>query len=163
VIGEDERMRVEIEVGMPVAPAEVWSTLLAWERQPSWMPDANRVDVVSQQRSGVGTTIAVRTRVLRVPLFTDRLEVVAWEPPRRVVVAHRRFVFGTGEWAVEAAGSGCRFRWTEDVSLPAPWLGELVLWIYRPFLRRLMRTAAWNLRAVIEEAAVSDQTSSDST
>ncbi len=143
-------MRVAVEVGLPVAPPEAWDVLVAWETQAAWMRDADRVTVESDTRAGVGAMIAVKTRVLNVPMFTERLEVVAWEPPHRLVMAHRSFIAGTGTWELEPAGSGSRFRWTEDIALPVPVLGELALAAYRPIMRRLMSGSVAALRRTIE-------------
>ena len=140
-------MRIGREVVLPVSPAAAWSALTDWERQAEWMRDADRVEVVSAQRAGLGTTVAVRTRVLHVPLFTERLEVVGWDPPRELRIAHRSFVRGTGTWSLEPAGTGTRFRWVEEISLPVPVLGELALLVYRPFMRRLMGGAMRDLQA----------------
>ena len=139
-------MRVGREVVLPVPPAAAWAALTDWERQAEWMRDADRVEVVSLQRAGLGTTVAVRTRVLHVPLFTERLEVVGWDPPRELRIAHRSFVRGTGTWSLGPAGTGTRFRWVEEVSLPVPVLGELALRVYRPFMRRLMGGAMRDLQ-----------------
>lgn len=139
-------MRVGREVVLPVPPAAAWAALTDWERQAEWMRDADRVDVVSPQREGLGTTVAVRTRVLHVPLFTERLEVVGWDPPRELRIAHRSFVRGTGTWSLEPAGTGTRFRWVEEILLPVPVLGELALRVYRPFMRRLMGGAMRDLQ-----------------
>ena len=57
------------------------------------------------------------------------------EPSRRIVMAHRSFVGGTGIWSLEATDAGTRFTWTEELS-PIPLLGELALLVYRPFLHR---------------------------
>jgi hypothetical protein len=127
---------VETEIRAPVEVA--WPVLVDWERQADWMRDADSVVVTSRIREGVGTSLAVRTRVANVPALTERLEVVEWEPPLRVVIAHRHVVHGTGEWSLVPAGAGCRFRWIESVSLPVPVLGELALLAYRPVVRRLM-------------------------
>jgi hypothetical protein len=105
--------------------------------------------VIGQQREGVGTRLAVRTRVLNVPLFTERLEVIAWDPPRLVVMGHRGFVRGRGTWTLEPAPGGTHFAWVEDLSLPIPILGELALLLYRPFMRRLMRDGLKDLRALL--------------
>ena len=134
---------------VPVAPEVLWGTLLRWEVQARWMKDADSVRVLSAHRTGVGVRIAVRTRVLSVPLLTERLEVTGWEPPRRLVLAHRSFVRGVGTWSLEPEGSGTRFTWTEELSLPIPVLGEAALLLYRPFLRRLMRGALANLRGFV--------------
>jgi carbon monoxide dehydrogenase subunit G len=139
-------VRVEREVVLPVSPAAAWAALTDWERQAEWMRDADRVEVLSPQRAGLGTTVAVRTRVLHVPMFTERLEVVGWHPPRELRLAHRSFVRGTGTWSLEPAGTGTRFRWVEEISLPVPVLGELALRVYRPFMRRLMGGAMRDLQ-----------------
>jgi Polyketide cyclase / dehydrase and lipid transport len=143
-------VRVWTEIGLPVPPALAWVTLTDWERQATWMRDADSVLVEPGRRSGVGTRLAVRTRVLGLPVFTERLDVVVWEPPTRLVVAHRSFVHGTGEWALEPAGAGSRFRWTEDLSIARSALGRPALAAYRPFMRRLMQRSAINLRREIE-------------
>ena len=145
-------MRLVVEVGLPVPPREAWDVLVAWETQAAWMQDVDRVTVESDTRAGVGTMIAVRTRVLNIPLFTERLEVIAWEPPHRLLMAHRSFIAGTGTWELEPAGSGSRLRWTEDIALPVPLLGELALAAYRPIMRLLMSRSMAALRRTIERA-----------
>ena len=123
--------------------------LADWERQADWMRDADRVEVRTPKREGTGVILAVRTRVYGVPLFTERLEVIGWDPPERLVIAHRSFVGGTGTWSLEAVEGGTRFSWTEDLSLPVPVLGELALRVYRPFMRHLMGKAMADLRSFI--------------
>lgn len=140
-------MRVSAEVVLPVPIEQAWVLLLRWEDQPRWMKDADSVRVLGEQREGVGTTLAVKTRVLNVPLFTERLEVTIWEPPRRLVMAHRSFVGGVGTWRLEPVERGTCFSWIEELSLPVPVFGELALWVYRPFMARLMRGALKDLRA----------------
>jgi hypothetical protein len=67
-----------------------------------------------------------------------------------MVMAHRSFVRGTGTWSLEPVDRSTRFAWVEELSLPIPFLGELALLVYRPFLRRLMRGSLDNLQRVIE-------------
>ncbi len=140
-------MRVGAEALLPVPPEEAWGILVSWEDQARWMRDADEVRVLTSQREGAGVRLAVRTRVLGVPLFTEEVEVTLWEPPRRLVIAHRSFVRGVGEWAFEPEGGGTRFRWVEDLSLRVPVFGELALQVYRPVMRRLMRGALGDLQA----------------
>jgi hypothetical protein len=97
--------------------------------------------------------VAVKTRVLNVPVFTERLEVTLWEPPRRLVMAHLGFVRGVGEWDLQpvgGVGGGTRLTWTEDLGLSVPVLGKIALLAYRPLMRRLMRGSLANLRALLE-------------
>ena len=139
---------------MHAPPVAVWSYLLDWERQAVWMRDAERVTVLSPNREGVGVTLAVRTRVLGIPLFTDCLEVIEWEPPRLLRLAHRRLVRGTGEWRLEPDPRGTRFAWTEDLSFPVPLIGEGLLLAYRPLMRRLMRRSLSNLGSAMRERSL---------
>ena len=142
-------MRVDAEAVAPAPPEDVWLVLLRWERQPEWMVDAVSVRVVSPRRAGVGTRIGVRTRILGLPLLTDVLEVTEWDPPRRLVMARRGFVQGTGTWRLESQSHGTRFEWIEEVQVPIPVLGELVLLAYRPIMRGLMRRSLGNLAALL--------------
>lgn len=142
-------MRVEASTHLPAPPDDAWRVLLRWEDQARWIRDADSVRVVSPHREGPGVRIAVKNRVLNVPLFTEVLEVTGWEPPRRLEMTHRSFVRGVGTWELAAEGSVSRFTWVEDLSLPVPVLGELALFVYRPFMRHLMRGAMRDLRAFV--------------
>jgi hypothetical protein len=144
---------VSARADLPVPAEEAWRRVLAWEKQVAWIKDADSVRVITSHRQGVGVIVAVRTRVLGVPLLTDHLEVTMWDPPRRLVMAHRGLVRGVGEWLLEPAGRGARFSWTEELHLPVPVLGELALLAYRPFLRRLMRRSLSNLERLLREEA----------
>lgn len=143
-------MRLSVETRLPAPVERVWETLLAWEEQARWMRDADWVRVRSPHREGVGVRIGVRTRVLGVPLFVEELEVVEWDPPRLLIMEHRSFVRGSGEWRLSPDGEGTRFVWSEDLTLPVPLLGELALRAYRPFMRWLMRGALDGLRGYLE-------------
>ena len=107
------------------------------------------VRVLTPEREGVGVRVRVLNRVLLVPLFTEQLEVTGWDPPRRIVMAHRSFVGGTGTWSLDPIDGATRFTWTEELSLPIPLLGELALILYRPFLRGLMRGSLANLQRLV--------------
>jgi carbon monoxide dehydrogenase subunit G len=146
-------MRVEAATFLAASPDEAWRVLLRWELQPRWMHDADSVRVLTTYREGKGVRIAVRTRVLGVPLFTEVLEVTAWDPPRSLALAHRGFVRGSGEWLLEPTAHGTRLRWREEISLPVPVLGELALRAYRPFMRWLMRRSLANLASMLERSA----------
>jgi hypothetical protein len=146
-------VRVSARTDLPVPAEEAWRRLLTWEDQIAWIKDAVSVRVLTSNRRGVGVIVAVRTRVLGVPLLTDHLEVTVWDPPRRLVMAHRGLVRGVGEWLLQPAGGGTRFTWTEDLALPLPILGELVLLAYRPSMRRLMRHSLSNLERMLHHEA----------
>jgi uncharacterized protein YndB with AHSA1/START domain len=138
---------VEAEIDIPAEPRAVWDLLADWEGQADWMGDVDRIRVLTERRAGPGVRLEARTRVLGVPLFSDVIEVTAWEPPRRLEVSHVGLVRGAGRWSLEAVEGGTRFRWEEDVRLGLPGIGELALIAYRPVMRRLMRGSLRRLRA----------------
>jgi hypothetical protein len=149
-------VEVSRAIDLPTTAEEAWAVLTAWERQADWMRDADRVEVLGQRREGVGVRVAVRTRLFQVPLFTEVLEVVAWEPPRRLGIAHGGPVRGTGEWRLDPMPGGVRFTWTERVALRLPIgrrigaaLGEAAAAVYRPVMRTLMGVAMRDLRAFL--------------
>jgi hypothetical protein len=140
---------VRVGTSLPCSPDEAWATLLAWERQADWMLDADRVEVVSAHREGVGVRLAVRTRILGLPAFTEPMEVIGWEPPRRLVLRHGGLIAGEGTWTLTPEPGGTWFVWTEDVRLEVPIVGEAAARLYAPALRWLMRRAAAGLRAAV--------------
>jgi hypothetical protein len=94
--------------------------------------------------------LAVRTKVLGVPLVTDELHVTAWEPPRRMRIEHLGLVRGSGEWRLEPGLRGTAFRWTEDLTMPPPVLGTVALLLYSPILSWTFRRSIQNLRRLVE-------------
>jgi len=142
-------VRVEASRDLPATPERVWGQIRRWEDQSRWIRDAVWVRVLTPEREGLGVRVKVLNRVLLVPLFTEQLEIMGWDPPRRIVMAHRSFVRGTGIWSLEPDDGGTRFMWSEELSLPIPLLGELALLVYRPFLRRLMRGSLSNLQRLV--------------
>ena len=146
-------MKVERRILLPATPEACWTVLTDWERQADWMRDADRVDVLSEHREGIGVLVAVRTRVYNVPVFTERLEVTAWEPPHRLQITHRSAIKGTGDWLLQPFVGGTRFTWVEDVELPLGALGRLAFVVYRPFLRHLMGGTMQDLRRALAAGA----------
>lgn len=143
-------MRVRASRVLPGPPEQVWKHVRRWEEQARWIRDAVWVRVLTEEREGEGVLIRVLNRVLGIPLFTERLEVVEWDPPARLVMAHRSFVRGVGTWELRERGEATVFGWTEELWLPVPVLGALALWVYRPLLRRLMNGSLANLQRLIE-------------
>ena len=140
------RMFVEREIVLPVPLEEAWTVLMDWERQAAWMLDADSVTVVSEQRGGVGVRLEVRTRIFGIPAFTEPMEVIGWDPPRRLVIRHGSLVSGTGTWALDPIEGGTMFTWREEIALAVPVLGELAATMYRPVMRALMGRAMQGLR-----------------
>ena len=113
------------------------------------MLDADRVDVVSDHREGVGVRLTVKTRLFGIPAFTEPMEVTMWDPPRRLQIRHGSLVSGAGVWELDGVDGGTRFRWSEDIVLHVPLVGELAARAYRPVMRMLMSRAQRSLRAYV--------------
>jgi carbon monoxide dehydrogenase subunit G len=142
-------MRIERSIDLPCGAEEAWAVLTDWERQADWMLDADAVEVTSEAREGIGVRLAVHTRLFQVPAFTETIEVVAWTPPRELVIAHGPPVRGRGIWALEEHDGGTRFTWTEEVELATSALGGIVSASYAPVLGVLIRRSLRGLRGSI--------------
>lgn len=144
-------MRIRLEATLPAPVERAWQELADWQAYPHWMPDVAWVRPVGPQR-GLGMRLAVRTRVLGIPLVTDTMAVTAWEPPTRMAISHQGLVRGSAEWLLEPAGDGTLFRWIEELRMAPPLLGEVALTIYRPILIRTFRRSIRNLAARLATA-----------
>mgnify|MGYP001813009881 CR=1 FL=1 len=99
-------MRVTVDI--PASPDEVWADIADLASHVEWMADAERIDFLSEQHSGVGTRMEVLTKVG--PLSTtDVMEFTAWEPPHRMAIRHEGLVSGEGEFLLEPTEGGTRF------------------------------------------------------
>jgi Polyketide cyclase / dehydrase and lipid transport len=112
------------------APAEaVWETVTDWAGQSEWMLGTR----VAVDGGGPGHFVGARLRAVTGigPLgFTDTMEIVEWEPPRRCVVRHLgKVVRGDGVFEVVPLGPHrARFLWSELLDLP---LGVVGAWGWR--------------------------------
>ena len=101
------------------APIEkVWASLADWESQGNWMLQTT-VEVTSDIREGVGTTIAAFTGVGKFGVM-DHMQVMNWEPPFICDVLHTgKIIKGTGRFQLSAITSqSTRFDWSEEILAP---------------------------------------------
>ena len=142
-------MEVVRTIDLPCDVDRAWAVLTDWERQASWMRDADRVTVTSVTREGIGVRLAVRTRLFGIPAFTEPMEVTAWDPPRHLALRHGGPISGEGTWTLAPIPGATAFTWTERVRLGVPVVGGVAAWCYRPVLARLMGGAQRGLRDVV--------------
>lgn len=114
----------------------VWERLADLASHRTWMTDADRIDFVGAQREGVGTTMAVVTRIgpFRV---TDVMVVTAWDEPDVISVVHEGLVTGEGDFTLTRTSGGTRLDWNESLSFPLRLGGSLGEVIAAPILRRI--------------------------
>jgi carbon monoxide dehydrogenase subunit G len=138
-------VRTRHAITVPISPEQVWSFVTDWERQAEWMADADRVEVESARREGVGVRLRVRTRLFGIPAFAEPMEVIGWQPPTELTIRHGGPVKGIGKWHLEPAEGGTQFTWTEEVELGLPVVGAFAARCYAPVLSRLMRRSMRDL------------------
>lgn len=149
------RLRVRTVLDAP--PEVVWRELEDVTSHIRWMHDARAIEITSERTSGVGTTFDCETRIG--PLRTvDRMEITAWDPPRRMGVRHVGLVTGSGTFTLRPGrgrrGAGrTRFEWSERLRFPW-WLGgPLGVLVARPVLRRIWRRNLRALATLVTDAA----------
>ena len=101
------------------APIErVWAALADWESQGDWMLQT-RVDVTSDIREGVGTTIAAFTGIGKLGVM-DHMVVTSWQPPNICDVLHTgKIIKGTGRFELVVIDADTtRFNWSEEILAP---------------------------------------------
>jgi hypothetical protein len=101
------------------APIEkVWQALAQWESQGDWML-LTKVEVTSQIREGVGTSIAAFTGIGKLGLM-DHMTVTAWHPPNICDVVHTgRIIKGTGRFELTQIDAfTTQFDWSEEIQTP---------------------------------------------
>ena len=101
------------------APIEtVWASLADWESQGDWMLQTT-VEVSSDIREGVGTTIAAFTGIGKIGVM-DHMQVTKWEPPFICDVLHTgKIIKGTGRFQLTAIDAqSTRFDWSEEILAP---------------------------------------------
>jgi uncharacterized protein YndB with AHSA1/START domain len=101
------------------APIEtVWASLADWESQGEWILQTT-VEVTSEIRQGVGTTIAAFTGIGKFGVM-DHMVVTSWQPPRICDVLHTgKIIKGTGRFELTAIDQDTtRFDWSEEIVAP---------------------------------------------
>ena len=143
---------LDITVLIDATPDVVWAVLADLERQGEWMVDVRGLDVVSERKRGAGTVLHVTSELFGLPVVRDVMEIIAWDPPRRIDVVHRGQFHGSGSFVLERAPAGTtRMCWVEDFEPPCGRLGELAFRVaVRPHLLRVFRRSLRNLKQLAE-------------
>jgi uncharacterized protein YndB with AHSA1/START domain len=125
-------IEISIDIHHPIG--SVWDALSRLDRHAEWMADAERIDFVGESKSGVGTTMIVRTAVG--PLRTNDVMVVTeWVEGQRISVEHTGVVEGTGTFELLPRGDVTSFTWSENLRFPWYLGGELGEVVAMPVLK----------------------------
>ena len=101
------------------APCErVWEKIADWPSQGDWMLQT-RVEVTSQIREGVGTSISAFTGIGKLGVM-DHMVVTSWQPPHICDVLHTgKIIKGTGRFELVVIDADTtRFNWSEEILAP---------------------------------------------
>jgi hypothetical protein len=143
--------KLDVSVFIRATPQHVWEIIEDLPAQESWMVDVRRIGVTSEQRSGVGTVVEVKSELFGLPLVRDTMLITTWEPPVRYDVQHSGQFTGTGAFILEPAPGGTLFRWLEDFRPPLGPLGELGFkLVVGPHMRRVFGRSLANLKRIAE-------------
>jgi len=115
------------------------------------MVDATSVEVLGEQRTGVGTRIRAVTRIAGIPLV-DEMEVVRWEEGRLIEVMHRgRPIRGLAWFELRPSPQGGTwFEWAEELDPPLGPVGELGGVLLRPAIEWVLRRSLARFRRLAE-------------
>ena len=116
----------------------VWAALADLGSHDRWMKDAESIVFVTEQRSGVGTRMEVKTVVG--PLRTlDKMEVVGWDEGRAIEVVHEGLVTGRGTLSARPHGKGTLVSWEETLTFPWYLGGPITAFFAKPVLGAIWR------------------------
>ncbi len=140
------QIKVSRQINQP--PERVWKTISNLADHPTWMKDAVDLEFTTDQTSGVGTLMKVKTKIG--PFRTiDILEVVGWETGHHIVVEHQGVITGRGRLATLADNKSTLVTWTETLRFPW-WLGgPVAAWVVRPFLMWTWRSNLQQLDSLL--------------
>lgn len=143
--------RLEIRTFIRAPRSRVWQVISDLGSQQRWMVDVRRLEIVSEQKGGVGTVIDITSELFGLPLLHDVMEITAWDENERLAVVHQGRFTGKAEFRLEEAPGGTVFVWTEEFRPPLGLLGELAnTLVVGPHLRRVWSRSMDNVRRLAE-------------
>jgi uncharacterized protein YndB with AHSA1/START domain len=145
-------VEIELRQYIRATPQRVWDVISDLSGQERWMEDVHRLKMVSEVRTGAGTTLDVQTKLFGLPFIHDVMEIVTWREPHEIGVVHRGAFTGTASFLLyEPAGGGTVFVWREQFQPPLGPLGKLgFVVLVRDHLKRVWGRSMANVRDLAE-------------
>ena len=99
--------RLELRMFIRATPQRVWDVISDLDGQAHWMVDVRSLDIISEIKSGVGTTLDLQTELYGIPLLHDVMGPLIRQNPglRLDIVATDRLV----DIVEEGFDAGIRF------------------------------------------------------
>ena len=121
-------MRVQRSIEIATQPEKIWPLLVEPDMILKWCITLRKFDYTSEQRSGVGTPFYFEEKAAG-RLMKLNFAVTEWVENKRIAF-HKtsgNSVKGYEQsWTLEAAPSGSRFTFMEQVELPYGILGKII-------------------------------------
>ena len=118
-----KRIETSIIINKPLDT--VWQEVKVMENHVNWMEDAVKIDILSENNSGIDTKMNVLTKVGPIKL-TDIITVTEWKERESIGVIHEGIVTGEGIFYLTALNeSQTEFKWEETLKFPI-YLGGVI-------------------------------------
>ncbi len=135
--------RFELQAELPAPPDRVFRALSDPVLVPRW--ESFFQEVRTDGPPGLGQRWHLRKRAGRGPSF--KVEVVAWDPPRRLAFAGKEPFEGRREWTLEPSGTGTRISLSETAVMPVPFM-RIPMALFKGMFLREMGAAIGRLGAL---------------
>ncbi len=139
------RMHMEILINAPLP--RVWEYASDVQRQPEWMHEMKRVEMITPVK--VGSRGRATVRIFGIST-TDDVVITRLEPPHAFGIRHEGKFTGEGLLEFSAASEQqTLIRWMEY--LRPPLFPMLAGFLQRPILRRIFQSDLRHLKEILEE------------
>lgn len=141
------RMHMEILISAPLS--RVWGYASDVQRQPEWMHEMKRVEMITPGPIKVGSRGRATVRIFGIST-TDDVVITRLEPPHAFGIRHEGKFTGEGLLEFSAASEQqTLIRWMEY--LRPPLFPMLAGFLQRPILRRIFQSDLRHLKEILEE------------
>jgi len=143
-----KRIETSIIINKPLDT--VWQEVKVMENHVNWMEDAVKIDILSENNSGIDTKMNVLTKVGPIKL-TDIITVTEWKEKESIGVIHEGIVTGEGIFYLKALNeSQTEFKWEETLKFPVYLGGAIGEFFGGYVLRYIWKKNLKNLKEIIE-------------
>ena len=142
--------RIEISTVINKPLNVVWDEVKVMENHVNWMEDAVKIDILSDNNSGLHTKMNVLTKVGPISL-NDIITVKEWKEKESIGVIHEGIVTGKGVFYLKKIDENkTKFKWVETLKFPF-YLGGPVGEIFGGLILKLIwKKNLKNLKEIIE-------------
>ncbi len=143
-----KRIQISTIINKPLK--DVWNEVKVMERHVNWMQDAENIEFLSENTSGLNTKMKVLTKVGPISL-NDIITVNQWSEFDTIGVVHEGIVTGEGAFYLTSINeNSTKFEWIETLKFPI-YLGGSIGEFFGSFiLKRIWKKNLYNLKRIVE-------------